>query len=274
MKEHSVEGIIYAVDELNIKYAVCYIKQIYYEDKTIKYIFKPYYQIIDMLNPSFFQGIPGLNLDLRKKEYIRENRTPTFIYERTPQENREDLWELLEEVNLNYLDKLEWLIRTDKIYTGDSLIVERFNEPKLKNNVKDLVIKDNIVVDSINVLGRDTYEVIRNLLKIITYGAFLKTKDFEVNDKNRTNLYALIYTLYRNEYKKLKKRQRDGIEKAKSKNVYRGRKKIEVSLPKLNEVVEYMKAKKMTEQEAMEVLGLHSRSTLYRRIRDYKNNNL
>jgi len=273
MKEISVEGIIYAVDDINIKYAVCHIKQIHYEDETYKFIFRPYYKIIEMLKPTFFQGIPGLNLDLRKKEYIRENRTPTFIYERTPQENREDLWELLEEVNLAYLDKLEWLIRTDKIYTGDSLIVERFKEPKVKNNLNDLIVDDEINVDSINDLGKDSYEVLGNLLKIITYGAYLKTEGFFINDENRLNIYTLIYTVYRNEYQKTKKRQREGIEQAKNKNVYKGRKKIEVSIPKLNEVVEKMKAKEITEQEAMKILGLSSRSTLYRRIKEFTSNN-
>ncbi|MCK5732313.1 MAG: recombinase family protein, partial [Tenericutes bacterium] len=103
MKEHIVKGIIYTRDSLNLEYAVCYIEQISYENDHYKYIFRPFYSIIDLCNASFFQGIPGLKLELRKYEYIRQNKTPTFIYERTPQENREDLWHLLDEVEMNYL---------------------------------------------------------------------------------------------------------------------------------------------------------------------------
>ncbi len=273
MKESSVEGIIYVVDELNIKYSVCYIKQVYYEDESFKYIFQPYYHIIDMLNPSFFQGIPGINLDFRRKEYIRENKTPTFIYERTPQENREDLWELLDEVNLNFYDKLEWLIRTDKIYSGDRLIVGRYQVPMTKNYINNLVYGDKIEVESINEFGKEPFEILKIILKIITYGAYLKTSDFYINDENRMNVYHLIYPIYKLELNKIKKRQKEGIEKAKNKNLYKGRKKIEVPEPKLSEVIEKMKANTFTEKDAMKFLGLKSRSTLYRRIREFKKRN-
>lgn len=79
-----VKGTIYAVDQMNVTYDVCYIEQTTYEDETFRYLFKPYYDTIKLCNPTFFQGIPGLNLDLKKEIYVRENKTPTFIYERTP----------------------------------------------------------------------------------------------------------------------------------------------------------------------------------------------
>ena len=39
---------------------------------SFKYIFRPYYDIIELCNTSFFQGIPGLNLELKKEEYNEE----------------------------------------------------------------------------------------------------------------------------------------------------------------------------------------------------------
>jgi hypothetical protein len=53
------------------------------------------------------------------------NYVPVFITERTPGPSREDLWELLESVGLDYYDRLEWLIRTDLRAAIDNLIVER-----------------------------------------------------------------------------------------------------------------------------------------------------
>jgi len=270
MKEVSLLGIIYAEDKLKIKYSVSLIEQISFEDGTFKYIFKPFYNVIDLLNPSFFQGIPGLNLDSRKIEYIRSNKTPTFIYERTPQENREDLWELLEEVDLKYLDKLEWLIRTDKIYTGDSLTVGKYIAAQIKNDCNDIVYGDKIVVDSISNISNNNFEMLKKLLKIITLGAYLESKDFNIDDSNRHEMYILIYHLYKNEYLKRKILQKSGIEKARSNDVYRGRKKIKVSIPKLEEVIERLELKDITPIEAMEILGLKSKRTLYRRIKEFK----
>ena len=55
----------------------------------------------------------------------RVNMMPYFISERTPSEKREDLWELLEEVGLDYYDRFEWLLRTNMRCGTDNLIVER-----------------------------------------------------------------------------------------------------------------------------------------------------
>ena len=72
-----------------------------------------------------FQGIPGLDMSMRLERYYRVNMMPYFISERTPSEKREDLWELLEEVGLDYYDRFEWLLRTNMRCGTDNLIVER-----------------------------------------------------------------------------------------------------------------------------------------------------
>ena len=92
------------------------------EDESFFYKITPNYSVISLLSEKDFQGIPGLNLDLKKESYIRENIVPVFISERTPGENREDLWVLLESCNMRYLNRLEWLIRTKTRYSGDSFI--------------------------------------------------------------------------------------------------------------------------------------------------------
>lgn len=269
MKKHVVKGMIYAVDHMNLEYSVCSIEQATYEDESFSYTFKPHYNIIELCDPSFFQGIPGLNLDLKKKIYIRENKTPTFIYERTPQENREDLWDLLDEVNMDYLDKLEWLIRTDKVYTGDRLIVKRHISPVAKNNLSQIVYGDIIRIRSIDDFHKAYFEKLKVLLTIITTGAHLQADDMIINDEHREAIFRIVYPLYKSEYLKRKEKQQEGIEQARRNNVYKGRKKIKVSQPKLEEVMTKMNKREITAKEAAMLLGLGSVSTLYRRIREF-----
>ena len=73
-------------------------------------------------------------MDLRLEKYYRVNYIPTSIAERTPSENREDLWELLESVGLDYYDRFEWLLRTTMRAANDNLIVERKKCHKLWEN--------------------------------------------------------------------------------------------------------------------------------------------
>jgi len=271
MKKHSVKGTIYFEDKYHIQYYICSIEQIYYEDKSFEYIFKPYYNIINMITSKDFQGIPGLNLALNKETYTRVNKTPTFIYERTPQENREDLWDLLEEANIPYLDKLLWLIKTNKIYTGDSLQVKEFFNPKRKTNINDIQYGDHIVINSLDDLTKNTYDRTRIMLEIITKGATLETIEIVINNENRSTLHPIVYNLYKNEYTNRKKKQITGIKNAKNQNKYKGRNRIPVSLPKLEEVIEQMERKEITSNKAMKILNINSRSTLYRRIKEFKN---
>ncbi len=271
MKKHITKAIILAVDKLNIQYPVCYLEQVYFEDDTYEYIFKPYYKVIELLNSDFFQGIPGLNLDLKKETYIRKNKIPTFIYERVPQKNREDLWKLLDEVGLDYLDHLEWLIRTDKTYTGDNFLVKAYSEPKTLYSLSSVNYGDKFIINDIENISSDNFKLLRFFHDIIIQGAILLTDNISIDDNNRKFMYKLIHTLYKNEVVKRKKMQQYGIRKAKKNMKYVGRKRIEVSLPLLEEIIKKRERKDITINEAMKVLGIQSRSTFYRRIKEFKN---
>ncbi len=79
-----------------------------------------------------------------------------------------------------------------------------------------------------------------------------------------------MYNLYKSEYLQRKEKQQKGIQQARQKTVYKGRKKIHVSKPKLEEVIARMDRKEITAKEAAAILQLGSLSTLYRRIREFK----
>ena len=185
MQEHVTEGIICVDDEMGFTYSVSKIKYIQWEDETYKFIFTPNYSVISMLKPDIFQGIPGLDLDLKKKEYIRENRIPVFISERAPMKNREDLYELLETCNMDYWDPLEWLIRTDTHYSGDRLYVQGTND----------VVKP-MSIESISDLGIRSADVCKNILQQVCAGNDIETSEWSLNDKNRLQAYYLLMTLY------------------------------------------------------------------------------
>ncbi len=269
MKKHIVKATILVTDKLNVKYNVCYLEQVFYEDDNFEYVFRPNYFVIELLDSKTFQGIPGLNLDLKKKEYVRKNKIPTFIYERTPQKNREDLWDLLDEVGLEYLDHLEWLIRTDTTYTGDNLTVEAFKVPKERKGIDEVAWGDTFVFNAVSDISADNFTVIKFILDVITKGSFLKAGDYYIDDNNRKAQHALIYLLFNNETKRRSRKQKIGIEKAKQNKKYSGRKKISVSIPLLHELSEKIDRNEMTVNAAAEVLNISSR-TLYRRLEELK----
>ena len=118
-------GIIYAVDRSGNKYSVARVDLERFDNQNFQYVFTPDWDTIDSLPTSIFQGIHGLDMSMRLERYYRVNMMPYFISERTPSEKREDLWELLEEVGLDYYDRFEWLLRTNMRCGTDNLIVER-----------------------------------------------------------------------------------------------------------------------------------------------------
>ena len=126
-------GIIKAVTASGEKIQVARIDYESFENEEFQYIISPFWDIIDVLSPKVFQGIPGIDMELRLEHYYRVNYVPVFITERTPGESREDLWELLESVGLDYYDRLEWLIRTNLRAAIDNLIVERARDERKKN---------------------------------------------------------------------------------------------------------------------------------------------
>ena len=77
-----------------------------FDDQNYQYIIKPYWECIDSLPKGLFQGIPGINMDLRRQVYFRVNMTPSFISMRTPSEAREDVRHLMESVRVGLLRQI------------------------------------------------------------------------------------------------------------------------------------------------------------------------
>lgn len=151
-----ITGMICQVDvESGILHAVCRIRYFEYDTGEFKYIFTPNYPEIDSLGEETFDGIQGLDLSRRQTTYQRKNRTPTFISERVPAENREDVRQLFLDCDMEGRSKLEWLMKTHFVYSGDRLIVrnltsEEGHDRDLFENVQadESLIRNMISPDS------------------------------------------------------------------------------------------------------------------------------
>ena len=201
-------GIIKAVTASGEKIQVARIDYESFENEEFQYIISPFWDIIDVLSPKVFQGIPGIDMELRLEHYYRVNYVPVFITERTPGESREDLWELLESVGLDYYDRLEWLIRTNLRAAIDNLIVERARDERKKTSVSEREVFRKVLEDSqygdiievpdLRVVGRNSKECTKQLNRLMHYGVHLISRkesvDLEVKDYQA--LLPVFYRMY------------------------------------------------------------------------------
>lgn len=276
-------GIIKAVTKEGEKIQVGKITYESFDNEEFQYIITPFWEIIDTLKPDVFQGIPGIDMDMRLEHYYRVNYTPVFMTERTPGTNREDLWELLDSVGLDYYDRLEWLIRTELRAAVDNLIVERAREEKKVTKVsgqKELnkvmaegQYGDEIIIESFRTLGRNSKECIKTLNRLMHYGIRLKAESEQIDlpVEEYKAFLPLVAAMYQMDTKNQRERQTEGIANAKKNGVYRGRKRKEVSEELLGECIRKVVQGRVSLEEALELTEL-SRSTFYRRIKEYKKN--
>ncbi|MCR4901922.1 MAG: hypothetical protein K6A23_03620 [Butyrivibrio sp.] len=257
MREMTTYGDICLDDEYDFTYKVADITYTEREDESFIYEIRPNYSVISLLNTKLFQGIPGLNLDLHKEVYVRENVIPVFISERSPGKNREDLWELLKSCNMDYLNQLEWLIRTDTRYSGDRMYVN----PRQNKSIE---------IDSIGTLGNRSSIICRKMLEVICYGNDIVSPNLRIDDSNRKQYYELLKSLYSTERKYIDSRRSAGIAASAKKGNYKGRSRIKLHKLEAIEIFGDYEAKNISSKEAAQKLGI-STSTFLRRYREYAN---
>ena len=255
MNQHNTDALICLKDDFGIEYVICKIEYRIWESEEFEYRFMPVYPVIDLLDSKLFQGIPGIDLDKRKPVYVRKNVVPTFISERAPGNNREELWKLLEDCNMQYLNQLEWLTKTDTHYVGDKLYVRKAPSA-YENNI------------SFNELKRSV-DIQKRLLEYICAGRSFSYEGLQIDDSNRGICYNLLYRLFRREAERIKSLQADGIKRAKADGKYQGRKSIQIDELAFNDVASKYIRKQISANDAANKLGI-SISTFYRRIKERK----
>lgn len=267
-------GIIKAVMKSGEKISVAQIDYQEFDEENFQYVISPYWEIIDGLPASVFQGIPGIDMDLRLERYYRVNYLPTFIAERTPAENREDLWEILESVGLDYYDRFEWLLRTTMRAANDNLIVERKRVSQVMEEftsgmLSALQYGDKIIVDSMESIADTTAGFTDGIFTIVTNGVDIISQSGQVlvDAMTRAAMVPIVVTQRMITRREHAANRREGIEQAKKDGKYTGRKPIEVDEKVLRQVNQELKDGLITVEEAMRRTKIGSKSTFYRKIR-------
>jgi hypothetical protein len=233
-------GMICLKNDLNIEFYVCKITYILNEDESFKYIFEPNYNVISLLGSDIFQGIPGLNLDLKRKQYIRTS-LPVFISERVPQKNREDFNEILSSLNMDYMNHIDYLIKTKMKYSGDNFYVKEF-ENKQKIIINNISNKNN------------TADTIKIILNNITKGNDVIINNLVINDKNRKDIYQTLIYIYQKAYNFIYSKQKEGIKN--TNHIYKGRKPIYVDKLEFLTLQDKINKKEISIKDACLKLGI------------------
>ena len=267
-------GIIKAVMKNGDKVSVAQIDYQEFDEENFQYVISPYWDIVDGLPASVFQGIPGIDMDLRLKDYYRVNYIPTFISERTPSESREDLWELLESVGLDYYDRFEWLLRTSMRAANDNLIVERRRMEETVKQFASGVISglqygDKVIVESLETIADTTAGLADGMFSIVAGGVDVITQSGQVLVDAMTRAAMVPYMITQRIISRRERatNRQEGIEQAKKKGKYTGRKPIEVDENTLRQVAKELDEGLITVEEAMKRVKINSRSTFYRKLR-------
>lgn len=273
------KSVIKAVGCYGEKYCVGKIEYQLFSETGYQYVITPCWDIVDGLGEEGFQGIPGIAMELRRKHYYRVNRQPVFISMRSPSEDREDLAELLEEAGMASYDRLEWLTRVPQQISSDNLILEPFRDEvrEFEYNGLDAVLcqlqyGDQVSISSQGAVSNNPSVYTEHLLRMVAAGAVIKfEKERIIIDKNVRS--AVLSILQRQYYagKNLQTiKHRRGVEGAKGRGAYRGRRPLQIEYERLQKISDLFHAKKISEAEAMQRLGIASRSTFYRKLKELK----
>lgn len=147
--------------------------------------------------------------------------------------------------------------------------------------LKDSLLRsgDTLVVKELDRLGRNMDHIKTEWQELQAKGVDIIIIDTPIlNTSNKSDLekklisnivFELLSYMAEKERIKIRTRQAEGIALAKSKGLYKGRKKIEID--NFESVFKDWKAGKMTAVEAMKLLGV-KKNTFYRRVKEYENN--
>ncbi len=267
MKSHKSEGEICLDGPCGLVYDIGLITYVVFEDESFRYEFLPNWPVIDLLDSPEFQGVPGFDLDARKSVYVRENITPTFITERAPVENREGLWQLLEEVGMDYLDKVEWLVRTNTRYIGDGLYVRRAKQKAgdVEKTRADAPIEVNNAITS----AQNSMSAELALLKELCAGRRVAVAGEELGSEARRALHVALRALLEKSQAYREDKRVEGVKAAAKRGTYAGRKRKGLDPLVLAETFDMYETGALNAAAAAKRLGI-SQATFFRRLKEHR----
>ena len=140
---------------------------------------------------------------------------------------------------------------------------------ELKDFVKQGQLGDEAVVTNLNVLGRNSGECTKMLYRLMHAGITLDSlqEKLRLTVRDYKGFLPVFATMYGLDQKKRRQEQREGIEQAKERGVYHGRKKLSTDEELFRNIALRFRNKEIPLEEALEITGF-SKSTFYRRMRE------
>lgn len=168
-------------------------------------------------------------------------------------------------------EAIENYVEIDKWYIEKTSGKDR-NRPEL-NQMLDYVREDDtIYIHSLDRLARNTKDLLNIVEQLSEENVHLHSlKDNFIFDDTPTGKFMLTILASFAEFERAmaKERQLEGIAIAKENNVYKGRKRIKINRKQFEELYSDYKKGYITQEEITRRLDI-SRSTLYRRIKEYE----
>ena len=151
----------------------------------------------------------------------------------------------------------------------DRMSGKNMNRPELKRMMEFVREGDVVIVESISRFARNTKDLLELVEQLTNKHVEFVSKKEAIDTSTPTGKFMLTVfgAVAELEREYILQRQREGIEIAKEKGVYKGRKPIE--RPNFNEVVSLWKSGTITAVEAMKRLDMKP-STFYRKVKKLK----
>ena len=148
----------------------------------------------------------------------------------------------------------------------DKISGKNTERPELKRMLGFVRVGDVVIVESISRFARNTKDLLELVEQLTAKQVEFVSKKENIDTSTPTGKFMLTIfgAVAELEREYILQRQREGIEIAKQKGVYKGRKPIEH--PKFNEVVSIWKNGDITAIEAMKRLDMKP-STFYRKVK-------
>lgn len=130
---------------------------------------------------------------------------------------------------------------------------------------------DVVYIESFSRLARNTKDLIELVEAIQQKGASIISlkEGFDLTTPAGRMMLSMMGALYQFELECMKERQMEGIAIAKKEGKYKGRKKIEINQNFIDAYNTFMK-RGCTVKEAMEKVGITSRTTWYKLVKEYE----
>ncbi|MBE6570331.1 MAG: recombinase family protein [Ruminococcaceae bacterium] len=272
-------GIIRAHDSAGNAFSVGVVIFEKFDEENFRFLISPRWCVIDALPGNVFKGLAGLDLGGRLTTYRRQNTIPRFIADRIPGPERPDLAALFPIEPPGAERAFEWLLETQGRLGGDNLTIEAAAPPREVSFTgastilsETLTPLDTVTLPNLKDVASSNVDFRRSMLHILASGADVDLigESRGLSAEERCTILRLLLLQDGLDKSYRHKQRRAGIDAAKEAGKYTGRKRIPVDNELLEQIAASHAQGKVSTADAMKSLGIPSRSTFYRRLREVR----